>query len=388
MSTRRAGTTAALTTATFALSFAFSYGPDALSMSLPAALAISLAATGTVWLSGPRPVAALAAVVALAAALPVIRSTFEVMDLVVVLVVHRAAAASALRPWVLVTASLGALTVTDVWQRVAFDRGFATPSVLYPAVLTALAVGLGLQSRQLRAQHAELVALREADRRHAVSAERRRIARDLHDVAAHHLTALVVRTKLAGRVRTVPALEEAVAFAARTGGEALDSLRQVVRVLATEPDAPLTPTPTPAELPAVVRRMAAAGLRIEHGGLDVSGVPPEVGVAATRIVQEALANVLRHRGPGRAWLDVRRVAGQVEVTVEDDGPSPGPPPGPAAGSASGPAAGLPPGAAAGPASYGLVGMRERAEACGGRLTVGRSPRGGWRVSAVLPATGA
>lgn len=354
---------AALPAATAVLSFAFAYGPDALRMSLPAALAVSAATTAVVWLSGRRPGAALVAAVGLAVALPVLRSTFEGLDLVLVLVVFRAAADPGLRPALAAGAGLAALTTGDVWHRVAFDESFATPGVLLPALLTALAVGLGLQTRRVRAQHAELVALREADRQRAVSEERRRIARDLHDVAAHHLTAVVVRTKVASRVGTVEALTEATGFAARTAGAALDSLRQVVRVLSTG-DPPLTPHPGLADLPETLERMEAAGLRVERGPLELAGLPGEVDVAVLRIAQEALANVLRHRGPGRCWIAVRQAGGTVELTVEDDGPAAGPPR---------------------PGGYGLVGMRERAEACGGRLTVGRSARGGWKVCAALPA---
>lgn len=357
---------AVLPAVTFALSFAFAYGPEALRMSLPAALAVSAAAAAVVWLSGRRPGAALAAVVALAVALPVLRSTFQGLDLVVVLAVFRAAADPRLRPVLPAAAGLVALTVNDVWQRVALDSTFATPGVLLPALLTALAVGLGLQTRRVRAQHAELLALREADRHRAVSEERRRIARDLHDVAAHHLTAVVVRTKVASRVGTVEALTEATGFAARTAGDALDSMRQVVRVLATG-DEPPTPPPGAADLPDTLDRMEAAGLRVERGELDLAGLPGEVGVAVLRIAQEALANVLRHRGPGRCRVAVRRSGGAVELTVQNDGPATG---SPRAG------------------GYGLIGMRERAESCGGHLTAGPSPHGGWTVRAVLPLSGA
>lgn len=374
MTLPRLGLGGALTTVTFVVSLVFSYGPDALRMSLPAALAISMVAAGSVWLSGHRPVAALVVVVALALGLPVIRATFEVMDLVVVLVVFRAAMSTVLRPWVVATACLVALTVNDAWQRIAFDEGFATPSVLYPLLLTALSVGLGLQSRRVRVQHAELVDLRDADRRRAVSDERRRIARDLHDVAAHHLSALVVRNKLAGRVHTVEALEGAARFTAETAAETLDSLRQVVHVLNTDSESPLAPNPSVADIDDVVARMEAAGLQIERASPTISPTSSEVGVALVRIAQEALANVLRHRGPGRCWLDLERRGDTIELTIEDDGPSRW-------------RAGMAERTWHRPGSYGLIGMRERAEACGGRLVVGPSARGGWRVSAVLPARG-
>lgn len=361
---------ASLAVATFAVAFAFSYGPDALRMSLPGAAAISVAAAAVVWTSGRRPVAALLAAVALTLALPLSRSTFDLMDLVLVLVTWRAVVASALPVPLIAVVCVGALAINDVWLRVAFDETFAQPSVLYPALLTALAVGLGTQGRRIARQHAELVSLREADRRRAVSDERRRIARDLHDVAAHHLSALVVRNRLATRLGTRDALAAAADFSARTAGETLESMRHVVQVLTTEPEAPLRPGPRLADLDDMVARVEAAGLRVDRGASDVTPLPDEVEVAVVRIVQEALANVLKHRGPGRAWLDVRRSGADVVVSVEDDGPSP--PPDPESPHL--------------PGSRGIVGMRERAEACGGRFSVDSSPRGGWLVSARLPVT--
>lgn len=374
MTDRQSRLCAALTIVTFVVSFVFSYGPGALRMSLPGATAISVAAAGSVWLSRHRPVAALVVAVALALGLPLFESTFEAMDLVVVLVVFRAATDTALPPWVLATVSLVALTVNDAWQRIAFGEPFAEPSILYPLLLTALAVGLGLQSRQVRAQHAELVALRDADRRRAVSDERRRIARDLHDVAAHHLSALVVRNKLARRIATADALEGAALFTAQTAADTLDSLRQVVHVLNTDDAPPLAPSPSFADIDGVIARMEAAGLQIQRIPLDLPPAAREVEVAVVRIAQEALANVLRHRGPGRCWLALGRRGGAIALTVEDDGP---PPWSPDVAERSWDR----------PGSYGLIGMRERAEACGGQLVVGPSPRGGWMVSALLPASG-
>ncbi|CAA9448423.1 MAG: hypothetical protein AVDCRST_MAG66-4624, partial [uncultured Pseudonocardia sp.] len=97
----------------------------------------------------------------------------------------------------------------------------------------------------------------------------------------------------------------------------------------------------------------------------------EVAVAAVRIAGEALANVLHHRGPGLARLQVRRGPGALTVLVEDDGPGTWRP------EAADPAWHE-------PGHHGVVGMRERAQSCGGRLTIGPSVRGGWRVTAVLP----
>ncbi len=369
-SATRPGLGAALTAVIFVVSFVFSYGPGATRMSLPGALAISAVATGAVWLSARRPAAALVAAGVLTVGLPLIGSTFAVMDLVVVFVVFQVVLLGDLRPWVVAVACLVMLTVNDVWLRTSEGRGFADPGVLYPLLLTCLAVGLSLQSRRVRRQHDEIVLLRDADRLRAVSDERRRIARDLHDHAAHHLSSLVVRNKLARRVDTVEALDDAARFTATTAADALDSMRRIVHVLTTDAAAPLTPSPRLSDLDVLVASMEAAGLRIERGPVDdVGGVPDDVAGAAVRIVGEALANVLRHRGPGRAWLDVHHEPRAVTVQVDDDGPGT-----------------WTPEAAAHhlPGHYGILGMRERAESCGGHLTVGPSPRGGWRVAAVLP----
>lgn len=374
---------AALSVVTFAVSFVFSWSPQAAGMSLPGSLAISAAATAAVWLSARRPVAALATSAALTAGLPLIGSTFAVLDLVVVFVVFQVVLLADLRPGAVAALCLLLLTVNDAWLRTADGRGFMEPGVLYPLLLTCLAVGLGLQSRRVRRQHDELLALRETDRRRAVSDERRRIARDLHDAAAHHLSALVVRNKLATRVATNAALEDAARFTATTAADTLDALRRVVHVLHTDDDdtgedaAPLAPGPRLSDIDGVVATMEQAGLQVRRrdaatcDGPGPADVPVDVAGAAVRIVTEALANVLHHRGPGRCWLEVHHAPPVLTVCVEDDGP------GTWLSAAAGPTWHV-------PGHYGVTGMRERARSCGGRLDVGPSARGGWRVSAVLP----
>lgn len=362
----------ALTAITFAVSFVFSYGPDALDMSVSSSLLVSAAAAGAVWLSGRRAAPALALAVTLALGLPLIGSTFAVMDLVLVFVVFQVVMHSRLNTVLVAGLCLVALTVNDAWQRSVTGERFMDPSVLYPLLLTALSVGLGVQSRRALRQHAELVLLRDADRRRAVSDERRRIARDIHDVAAHHLSALVVRNTLARRVGTAGALDDAAAFTSETAGEALDALRQVVHVLNTEGDAPLTPASQLSDIDEVVARMAAAGLRVERRTELPEPIGGGVDAAVVGIVTEAMANVLRHRGPGWCWLEIERQAETVALVVEDDGPS----------TWRAEFAGRRWHAAG---HYGLIGMHERAEACGGRLDVGPSALGGWRVSALLPA---
>jgi signal transduction histidine kinase len=116
--------------------------------------------------------------------------------------------------------------------------------------------------------------------------------------------------------------------------------------------------------------MRQAGL-VVHADVTRSGEsPPAVNIAGIRIVQEALANVLRHRGPGPAWLSVTERKDHLEVIVEDDGDQP---PNTDASPQLGTGTGT-----------GLLGMRERAEGCGGRLDIETSDVGGWRIRAVLP----
>ncbi len=362
---------AALAAVTFAVSFVFAAAPGAAAMPLPSSVAIAAAAAGAVAASGRRPVAALVVAALLTAALPLVGSTFAVLDLVVVIVVFQVVLGTALPPAAAALACFVLLTVNDAWLRIADGRGFLEPGVLYPLLLTGMTLGLSLQSRRVRRQHDELLALREADRRRAVSDERRRIARDLHDVAAHHLSAIVVRTRLADRIGRPDARAEAVRFAAATAAGTLDELRRIVHVLTTDDAAPLTPAD--ADLDALVATMEDAGLRIDRSGpptaAAVADLPVDVRVALVRIAGEALVNVLRHRGPGPCRLVLDRGPGRVVLRVEDDGPHDPP---------------VAPGPRAAP-GHGITGMRERAQACGGRLDAGPSGSGGWAVRAVLPA---
>ncbi|MGL5826406.1 MAG: sensor histidine kinase [Nocardioides sp.] len=357
----------------FAVTFVFSYAPGALRMSWSASLAVSTGAAAVVWLSVVRPVAALAVAVFLTCLLPVIGSTFDLMPLLLVMVGFQVAMRSAIRLWLVAVVLLAAFSISDIWLRVAADRTFMEASVLYPLLWCGLAVGLGAQSRQVRVQQEQLIALQESDRRRAVSEERRRIARDVHDIAAHHLSALVVHNKLARRIHTIDALDEAALFTADTASEALDSLKQVVGVLSADAVSPLRPQPSLEDIAEVTSRMESAGLRVHYSAMSTTRLPREAEVAVVRIVQEALANVIRHRGPGRAWVRLTARDEHVRLTIEDDGPFDWR--GETGGSMS-----------PQPGRYGLLGMRERAESCGGEFEFGPSSKGGWLVTALLPVT--
>ncbi|MEU5399024.1 sensor histidine kinase [Streptomyces sp. NPDC005963] len=215
-----------------------------------------------------------------------------------------------------------------------------------------------------RAEHAERTREEEAARR--VAEERLRIARDLHDLLAHSITLIGVRTSVASHVLlTDPerldrtAIAQALDDIAETCRTARGELRTTLAVLRTDAPDRDGPLPDLAALPDLVRP-AAAGLTLD---LKAAPVPPAVGAAAYRIVQESLTNAVRHAGPD-AHIDVAvvREGAALVVTVRDDGRGP-----------------VEPGN-----GYGIIGMRERARSVGGTLTTGaRAPRG-FQVTALLP----
>ncbi|GEL96427.1 sensor histidine kinase [Cellulomonas composti] len=248
--------------------------------------------------------------------------------------------------------------------------------VVGAAIVATAAVGhvlhrLDVTTSTLAQRNAELLALQEVHAQEAVRDERTRIARELHDVVAHYVSAIVVRAQAADRVADAQpdAPREAVRWIAPAGREALDAMRSVVRVLRTADDetAPLDPTPDLHALPQVVARVRAAGLRVEAELPDeLPPCSPAVGLAVVRVAQEALTNVLVHSAAVSATLRLSSHDGSLVLDVQDPGPPRPPAPGTGAG------------------GNGVPHMRERAAACGGTLLVGPGDRGGWRVLLVVP----
>jgi len=244
--------------------------------------------------------------------------------------------------------------------------------VVAAALLGAMVHRLAATSASLAERNAQLVALQEVRAREAVAAERTRIARELHDVVAHHVSAIVVRAQAADRVAdTRPdAPREAVRWIAPAGKEALDAMRSVVRVLraADGSATPYAPTAGLDSLPAVVARVREAGLDV-HAALPepLPACPPQVGMAVVRVAQEALTNVLVHSAATTATLTLELAGGDLVLEVTDPGPA------------------RPPAVApTGLGGSGLLHMRERATAAGGTVTAGTAPGGGWRVWLVVP----
>ncbi|MGV9555368.1 sensor histidine kinase [Streptomyces sp. NPDC003401] len=220
-----------------------------------------------------------------------------------------------------------------------------------------------------RAERAERT--REEEARRRVAEERLRIARDLHDVVAHHIALVNVQAGVAAHVmdRRPDQAKEALAHVREASRSALDELRATVGLLrqSGDPEAPTEPAPGLDRLDELAGTFRNAGLPVEVARADHgTELPAAVGLAAYRVVQEALTNVRKHAGPrARAEVSVVRVGPHIEVTVLDDG----------AGDVPAPEGG---------GGHGLLGMRERVTALSGALTTGPRYGGGYRVHAILP----
>jgi len=271
----------------------------------------------------------------------------------------------------------GAALVAAVY--LAFDLGRPPSPIAAPMfglmVVVGLPVLLGLVIRTTRELGVQAERRAESESRAARADERSAIARELHDVVAHHVASMVLRVGVARHVLpdVDPRVTEVFDDVHGTGTAALADLRRLVEVLrdpSRRTDAALTaiePGALPAALEAAVETARRAGLTVdatiapEAASLDVVR-----GLAVLRLTQEALTNVAKHAGPAaHASLRVEVSDEGVVWSVADDG--------------GGVVPGLPSGG-----GHGLTGMRERVEVLGGRLTAGPAA-GGWRVATVLPA---
>jgi signal transduction histidine kinase len=303
---------------------------------------------------------------------------------------------------------VSAITVYGV-GRAALLPGH-TPYDFFVGVLEFAAAGLaGIISRtrraylrevEARAEHAEA----ERDREVALAAaqERTRIARELHDVVAHHVSLMAVQSEAAASLLPGRPAEagKSVQIIGETAREALTELRRLLGVLRGPADpadpadqagrrANTSPSPSISRLDPVLVPVRQAGIAVD---LRVEGSPaklaPGVDLTAYRIVQEALTNAVRHSGAGEAAVTVGYEPGYVTVSVTDTGN------GPVAAAAARPA--MPAAATprdapdtggvrpAGPGGFGLAGIAERVASCGGSLTVGPGQTGGFAVTARLP----
>ncbi|MEU6415017.1 sensor histidine kinase [Microbispora sp. NPDC046933] len=277
--------------------------------------------------------------------------------------------------------SLAALVVAFSSYVSSALAGVIAPTWTDHVVVTAVLLLCWVCGRALRLRRAYLAELvqradrleraREADTRAARAEERSRIARELHDVVAHHVSVMTVQAAAARKMLdTKPDVaRDALTAIEEMGRTAMAEMRSIVGVLRTDGPAERRPQPGMHDLPALVEQMREAGLRTQlwiEG--ERRGLPPGVDLAAYRLVQEALTNSLRHAGPAaRAWVTVRHEPNELTIHVEDDG----------RGAAE-------ESVRIGGKGHGLVGIRERVALYGGVLRIGPRTGGGFEVRAQFP----
>jgi len=260
--------------------------------------------------------------------------------------------------------------VDSTWAFCGVAAVFAGPALL------AWLLGDSMQWRRgyyrgLEERAARLERERDAQSQIAVAAERARIARELHDVVAHHVSVMVVQADGATfALKAAPdQAQTALTAISRTGRQALTEMRRLLGVLrsADDDNAELEPQPGVEQLAKLLEQARATGLPVSFA---VEGVPRQLptgaALATYRIVQESLTNARKHGGPTvTAAVTLRFCEEQLAIKVTDDGRRTG-----AAIRGDG-------------QGHGLIGMRERVEIYGGSVSAGPWP-GGWRVVATLP----
>lgn len=242
-------------------------------------------------------------------------------------------------------------------------------TALLGAGMFVTAWALGETGRTRGESHAVRLAAREAERaerdRAVAAEERARIAREVHDITAHHISVLCLQ---AGTARLLaesgqPPSAELLSGIETAGRQAMIEIRQALGVIRSTPDG-AAPAPDLARLPELVARMDKAGLRVRVDGA-AGPLPGGMGLAAYRIVQEGLTNIARHSAADTAVVTFRRGGAALAITVVDSGPPRVRRPVSAGG-------------------HGLTGLRERVTPYGGELRAGPTPDGGFELCAILP----
>ena len=293
------------------------------------------------------------------------------------------------RATTLVVAALGAMLFGEVVREVVFYQGGAYIGLplnegfglAYNAVVITLPMLLGAAVRSLRdrgrelaAQATELQREREENARRAVLDERVRIARELHDVVAHHVSVMGIQAGAARRVmnRQPERAQEALTSIEASSRQAVDELHRLLGFLRREgQDDALTPQPDLAQLTELIAQATTGDLAVN---LLVEGeprpLPGTLELSAYRVIQEALTNTIKHSGATAATVRVAYSPSMLEIDVIDDGTGKADP---ALSSVGG---------------HGLVGMRERVRLHGGHLRIGPvAEGGGFAVHAAFPLNG-
>jgi signal transduction histidine kinase len=356
-----------------ALGLASGLGARAQHEHMPLPGVLLLAAMGLALYPRRRfPAAVLLAVAAMVAALVAARAPLGGAFLAVLCACYSAAVYGSRRLVVgLFTGAVAAVLLIGIPQASGLGGG-AIRAVPVPTILAAAGAALfGLLIKgQFAARHAELAVMaeraewaaaqREQEARRATLAERLRIARELHDIIAHHVSVIVIQAQGAQRVaaREPDRARQAMADVERTARTALEEMRRMLGLLRPPGDAEaaaggLDVARGLADLGALAASMTAAGLPVTVRTTGEPGpLPEDVGLTVYRIAQEALTNVLKHAGPARAEVHLDYGA-DLKVTITDDG-------------------------------RGITGMRERATMLGGTFAAGPRAGGGYQVRAVVP----
>jgi signal transduction histidine kinase len=283
-----------------------------------------------------------------------------------------------LRTWAPLLILLVPMIMAGHWREPYL--GLLDPA-FYGALVSAFAIAVvpAMIALLVRARRESEREVREEERRRYTYEERLRIARDVHDVVGHSLAVITMQAGVAlhlldkegaaqarhGPRETPDRVAESLEAIKDTSREALAELRTTLEVFRSDSDGPRSPLPGLARLDALLDGVRAAGREvtlIREESDDLQAVPAAVDQAAFRIIQESLTNVVRHAGAGHATVGVSRNAGMLTVEVSDDGP----------------ATSLP------LDGNGIRGMRERARAVGGTLTMSVREPSGLLVRANLP----
>jgi len=304
-------------------------------------------------------------------------AALTVFSLVAILIGAATMAAAARRP----VLAMGILTVVAGALAASFAKNTPNiPSSVSPFVLL-LPVGLAgitLRAARLRAeasqQRADLLAReQEQATQAAVATERARIARELHDVVSHHVSVMTIQAGAAAKVldREPELARGAMTAVESSGREAMGELRQLLGLLTPSvdeggaaPDGPLWPQPGLDQVPALAESVRSAGLPVEVSVPDGLALSAAVGLAAFRVVQEALTNALRYAPGARTQVRVSQEEDVLVVDVANETTDAAP-----TGSGSG---------------TGLIGLAERLRLCGGTLTARPRLGGGFHVHARIP----
>jgi signal transduction histidine kinase len=317
-----------------------------------------------------RPLASLAAVVACLSGLAIAFGSGESWSsvFIYVIAVYSAVVHGRSPPAAAALAAVG-IAVISVTSPTIDTLGEA----LWSPSLAMLTIGVGLTGRAIRARTGALERrVKELDREEgrlaaeAAAEERRRIARELHDIISHSLGVVVLQAGAAERVldRDPARAHQVLESIRATGQEAIGEMGTLFGLLDAGARSTREPQPSLADLDGLVARMRDAGLNVE---LVIGGqrraLPAALELSAFRVIQEGLTNALKHGGPAQVRALLRYGQDELHVEVADDGAG--------AGNGAG-------------GRRGLAGLRERVEVFGGRLEAGPQPGGGWTRHADFP----